>query len=106
MKNQTAVQQLNLAVLEKPNSQITEALFILMTRGKLSMPDANKRGMMRLSSIIHKLKHKHLVPITTIPTKGKNKYGETMMYATYKLIASSHKPLRKVYSSLLKNKRK
>lgn len=54
--------------------------------GKIDDMQAYTRyGIRRLGARIFELRHDELLPIETIQTKGKNRYGEKVTYATYKI---------------------
>lgn len=54
--------------------------------GKIDDTQARDRyGIRRLGARIWELRHDEGLPIETIKTKGKNRYGETTTFATYKV---------------------
>lgn len=69
-------------------NQTTEVLNYLMKhkKGITSIDAFEKFGVTRLSAIIYNLRHNHGFDIGVENEKCKNRYGDTTVFARYKLI--------------------
>jgi len=89
--------------LDYPNSQMTEGIYLLLTKDSVTRADAFKlAGILNYPAIIEIIRNKHHVAISTDYIEVKNKFGRGVSYGRYKCL--DVKKLTDLYYSLLNKK--
>lgn len=71
---------------KKPNNQLQEVLYHLLTRPVIDRKTMMLHGVLNLPEQISRLRYKHFVAISTTYTSVINKYNQVVEFGSYKLI--------------------
>ena len=87
--------------LKKPNSQISEVLYYLLTRQSISVRQILFEAyILNLSARLSELRHQHNIGLKMIKTHRTNKFKRPVSYGTWRLTDKVH--ALETYKKLIK----